>query len=213
MASTPTDLRILRIPFSTNVERVALALAHKGLHASWVDVDPLDRGAVLEVSGQELVPVLVPADGAAIADSMRIVAWLEEQVPEPALWPADAARRAETDVFLAWFEGVWKHAPNAIDDERLLPRPDHQAIARHTVTIASTLSWFESLLSGRDFLLGDTFGAADVSAFPFLKYGTLTPSADDVEPLHWILAETLAVEGACPRLADWIARVDALPRA
>ena len=39
-------MRILRIPFSTNVERVALALGHKGLTADWVDVDPADRTPV-----------------------------------------------------------------------------------------------------------------------------------------------------------------------
>jgi glutathione S-transferase len=33
-------LRIYRIPYSTNVERVALALGHKGLEAEWIDVDP-----------------------------------------------------------------------------------------------------------------------------------------------------------------------------
>ena len=50
-------MRILRIPFSTNVERVALALGHKGLEAQWVEVDPDDRTPVRELSGQDLVPV------------------------------------------------------------------------------------------------------------------------------------------------------------
>ena len=39
-------LRVYRIPFSTNVERVALAAGHKGLEVEWVDVDPHDRSAV-----------------------------------------------------------------------------------------------------------------------------------------------------------------------
>ena len=51
-------IRVLRIPLSTNVERVALALAHKGLEVEWVDVDPDDRSPVVALSGQELVPVL-----------------------------------------------------------------------------------------------------------------------------------------------------------
>jgi glutathione S-transferase len=51
-------IRVWRIPFSTNVERVALALGHKGLDAEWIDVDPADRTPVREVSGQDLVPVL-----------------------------------------------------------------------------------------------------------------------------------------------------------
>ena len=40
-------MRVLRIPFSTNVERVALALAHKGIAVEWVEVDPADRSPAL----------------------------------------------------------------------------------------------------------------------------------------------------------------------
>ena len=41
-------LRLYRIPFSTNVERVAHALGPKGLEADWVDVEP---GDTRETSG------------------------------------------------------------------------------------------------------------------------------------------------------------------
>jgi hypothetical protein len=50
------DLTGYRIPFSTNVERVALAAGHKGLTVEWVDVDPADRSPVEAASGQALVP-------------------------------------------------------------------------------------------------------------------------------------------------------------
>ena len=43
-------IRVWRIPFSTNVERVALALGHKGLEAEWVDVDRNDRTTVIQVA-------------------------------------------------------------------------------------------------------------------------------------------------------------------
>ena len=87
-------MRVLRIPFSTTVERVALALAHKGVAVEWVEVDPADRSPVRELSGQDLVPVLQTDQNEVIADSMRIVAWLEARRPDPPLWPADPARRA-----------------------------------------------------------------------------------------------------------------------
>ena len=51
-------LRVHRIPFSTNIERVALAAGHKGLELEWVDHDPGVRSGVRELSGQDLVPVL-----------------------------------------------------------------------------------------------------------------------------------------------------------
>ena len=110
-------MRVLRIPFSTNVERVALALAFKGMPVEWVEVDPADRSPVRELSGQDLVPVLQTDQNEVIVDSMRIVAWLEARRPDPPLWPADPARRAEVDVFVEWFNRVWKMPPNAIEAE------------------------------------------------------------------------------------------------
>ena len=105
-------IRCFRIPFSTNVERVALAAGHKGIPIEWIDVDPDDRSAVRELSGQELVPVLVHGDE-VVNDSPRILDWLEARVPEPSLYPRDPARRAEVEIFVQWFNRVWKVAPNA----------------------------------------------------------------------------------------------------
>ena len=73
-------MRIYRIPFSTNVERVALGLGHKGLEVEWIDVDPNDRGPVEELSGQPLVPVLVD-DGEVVADSTEILRYVEARQP------------------------------------------------------------------------------------------------------------------------------------
>jgi glutathione S-transferase len=93
------------IPYSTNVERVALAAAYKGVEIDWVDVDPADRSAVREVSGQELVPVLV-VDGEVVSDSPRVLAWLETRYPDPPLWPRDPARRVEAAIFVEWFNRI-----------------------------------------------------------------------------------------------------------
>jgi glutathione S-transferase len=51
-------IRLYRARFSTNVERVALALAHKRLGAEPVWIEYSDRSLVEQVSGQGLVPVL-----------------------------------------------------------------------------------------------------------------------------------------------------------
>ena len=65
-------LCVHRIPFSTNVERVALAAAHKGIAIEWVDHDPADRSAIVALSGQPFVPV-AELDGRVITDSPLIV--------------------------------------------------------------------------------------------------------------------------------------------
>jgi maleylacetoacetate isomerase len=203
-------LRVYRIPFSTNVERVSLALAHKGLDVEWIEVDPADRSPVEEISGQSLVPVL-DDDGRVVVDSTVILRYLEELRPEPALFPRHEARRAELDVFLDWFNRVWKLPPNEIEAERGQADPDQARIDELGKELTGSLDLFEGLLAGRDYLLGE-FSAADCAAFPFLKYGVLYDEADS-EEFHLILRRFLALDGGYPRLEAWIHRVDARPRA
>ena len=116
-------LRVHRIPFSTNVERVALAAAHKDLAVEWVDHTAEDRSAVRALSGQDLVPV-AELDEEIVVGSMVIVERLEVLAPAPPLYPSDPAARAMTDVFISWFNGVWKAPPNALADELDGPDPD-----------------------------------------------------------------------------------------
>jgi glutathione S-transferase len=205
-------MRVLRIPFSTNVERVALAFGHKGVAVEWVDVDPGDRTAVRDLTGQDLVPVLETDHGEVIADSMRIAEWLENLRPAPPLWPAQPARRAEVDTFIEWFNRVWKVPPNAMEAELRTAAPDQVKLDAWAAEMREWLHRFEAMLEGRDHLMGDAFGAADVCAFPFLKYGVLRDPADD-EPFHRILMEHLPIEGAFPAIEAWIRRVDERPRA
>jgi glutathione S-transferase len=203
-------IRLYRIPFSTNVERVALALAHKGLEVEPVDVDPQDRAPVRAVSGQDLVPVIVD-DGTVVADSTRILEYLEGRYPHPRLYPADPARRAETTIFVDWFNRVWKLPPNLIEEELGHAAPDDARIEALAGEMRRSLDLFEAMLAGRDYLLGD-FGAADCAAFPFLKYGLLRLE-EDTELFHRILADNLPIDERYPRLRGWIARVDERPRA
>jgi len=203
-------LRLYRAPFSTNVERVALALAFKGLEVESVVISYEDRSPVEEVSGQGLVPVLVDGDQ-VVADSTRILRYLENRWPDPPLFPRDPARRGELGVFLDWFNEVWKHAPNTIEDELERSRPDHDRIAPLAGWMRNSLDLFEDLLDGRDHLFGDDFSAADCAAFPFLKYGKLRDPADE-ELFHLILEEHLALGDGHPRLSAWIDRVNERPR-
>ena len=72
---------------------------------------------------------------------------------------------------------------------------------------------FDGLLAGRDFLFGDAPGAADICAYPFLKYAT-SSDPDDDDLFHGVLIEHLAPGAAAsPNLPGWIARMAALPMA
>ena len=204
-------IRLYRAPFSTNVERVALALAHKGLEVEsvWISYD--DRSPVERVSGQSLVPVVEFADGAVVADSMQIVKVLEERFPAAPLYPADFAGRARTMRFIDWFNGVWKVAPNAIEAEISSAQPDVQRIDVLAEAMAGALVVFERMLDGRDYLLGDDFSAADCAAYPFVKYAAWRDPQDD-ELFHRVLDSYQQLGEDHPRLKGWIERIDERPR-
>ena len=203
LCSMPT---LYRANHSTNAERVALALAHKGVEVESVVIEYSDRTPVLEASGQPLVPVLVEDDGTVIADSRRILRHLEATRPDPPLFPAEPSHRAGLDVFFEWFDEVWKVPPNAIADDD----PGADEVARLSARMDAWQDVFEGLLAGSDHLLGE-FSAADCLAYPFLRYSALDESPDD-EPFHHVLVEHLKLDGR-PRLASWIERMDERPRA
>jgi glutathione S-transferase len=203
-------IRLYAIPYSTNVERVALALAHKGIDAEPVMLDPADRSRVVELSGQDLVPV-IDHDGRVIADSAVILEYLEELQPDPPLYPRDPARATEMRVFIDWFNRVWKGPPNEIADALDSGSADPQRIEDLGRAMTLALDWFESLLDGREHLFGGEVSAADFVAFPFLKYAVTIDPSDD-ETFHQVLNRYQPLGDDHPRLRAWVERIDALPR-
>ena len=204
-------IQLYRAPYSTNVERVALALAHKGVPVESVVISYDDRSEVERVSGQGLVPVIVDEDGAVVYDSAAILEHLEQRWPDPPLYPADPARRAEVRLFIDWFNRVWKVAPNAIEAELAKEPPDTGRIDTLAAEMSRHLGLFEQMLDGRDHLMGD-FSVADCVAFPFLKYALWRDEQDD-ELFHSVLEQYQRPCGEHPRLEAWVRRVDGRPRA
>ena len=206
-------MKLYSVPASTNVERVALALAHKGFSTEHIEVPYDDRTEVRRVSGQDLVPVLVDGDK-VLHESMDIVRYLEERYPDrPRLYPADPARKAEVLIFIDWFNRVWKRPPNQMTEELEKPagKVDRARVEQLGKVMQDYLGLFEQMLTGREYLLGE-FGAADVAAFPFLRYATIHPE-NDPYLFHKVLMDYQKPGTSHPNLVAWIARVDKRPRA
>jgi glutathione S-transferase len=209
MAGGPA-VRLYRAEWSTNCERVAIALAYKGIEAQSVLIEYSNRAPVEAISGQGLVPVIEDA-GEVINDSVAILRHLEQRTPDPRLFPADPARRAEVDLFIEWFENVYKAAPNELEDQLERGEPNPELVAARGSEMSRRLGLFERVLDGRDYLFGE-FGAADCVAYPFLKYAAGRDPADD-ELFHRILEEHQPLGDDHPNLRGWIERTSRRPRA
>jgi maleylpyruvate isomerase len=188
-------LRVHRIPYSTNVERIALAAARKGLEVTWVDHLAADRSGLIAVSGQPLAPVAELPDGRVLADSPAILRELERLWPEPPLWPADPSAAALADVLVEWFNECWKPAPNRIADGAGSPAD--------AATLRTRTARIEGLLAdGRPYLLGADYSVADVALTPFLRLcGRTLP--DDEDLFHGVLA---ALPAPGERTRAWLER-------
>lgn len=193
-------------PYSTNMERVQLALGHKELDCEYVPVPLEDRSEVRRLSGQDLVPV-IDHGGTIVHDSPAILQYLDKQFPELPLYPPGHGRRAEMNVFIDWFNRVWKVAPNAIEAEFGKEQPDQAKIDAWQKEMRDSLQVFEDMLTGREYLMGDAFSAADCVAWPFLRYALIPPDAADTYLFHAILVSNLTLDGGFERLAGWIRRV------
>lgn len=202
-------IKLYRARFSTNAERVALTLGVKGLAAESVWIEYSDRSEVERVSGQGLVPV-IDLDGQIVHESMDIVRFLDERHPQPPLYPAD--RRDEILSFIDWFNSTWKGPPNQIEAELGKEAPDQELLVDLALQMIHHLDRFEEMLAGSEYLFGDSLTAADICAFPFLKFATLH-DPEDIELFHIVLRDRQRDGRRRPRLAAWIDRVDALPRA
>jgi glutathione S-transferase len=86
-------LRFWELAPSPNSLKVRMALRFKGIDFETVPVDPLDRKALRERSGQDLAPVIEDR-GIVLNDSEAILQYLDANYPDgPRLYPADRSRK------------------------------------------------------------------------------------------------------------------------
>lgn len=109
-------ITLYQFHWSHFVEKVRWALDYKGLQWSAVDVDPFTlrqmrhlRCPLTLESGRKLYTVPVISDaatGVVLADSSRILDYLETTYPTPALYPADPDERAEMTRWMLWLDST-----------------------------------------------------------------------------------------------------------
>lgn len=186
-------LALKGLPFET----VAHDLRHEATHLpEWVARNP-----------QAMVPALELADGTLLTQSLAILEWLEETVPEPPFLPADPLARARVRAAAL----VIAADTHPIQNVRILKRVEALAGAQATRdwaarVIADGLGAVEALIAPAPFAFGAAPGLADILIVPML--GNARRFGVDLAPFPRILA----VETACaPLPAFEAARPEAQP--
>jgi glutathione S-transferase len=160
--------------------RARILLAEKGVAHETVPID-LRSGEQLgeayrRINPQCTVPALRTDDGLLLTDNAAIAAWAEARFPAPPLLgetPAEKAEiaswhwRAEFEGLMAIAEALRNSSPAMAN--RALPGPvDHAQIPalaeRGMARTQQFLATLERRLDGRDFVAGDRFSIADITA-------------------------------------------------
>lgn len=149
------------------------------------------------------VPVLVEEDGTTLSNSWVICEYLEEVYPEINLLGADPVQRAETRRLVSWFDMKFsREVTDNLVGEKMMKRflrlgePNAPAIRAGHANIHYHLDYIGFLIEKRNWLAGNEFSQADISAAAHLS------TVDYIGDVPW---------DSHPAAKEWYARVKSRP--
>lgn len=159
-------------PLSPYAQKVKIALAEKGVAFESVlpSIGPgTDLGEFVGLNPRLEVPALVD-DETRVFDSTIILEYIEDRWPEPPLRPASPAARATARMIEEICDTYYEAVPWALMEIRIFGRASGDLAARlearATEQIRGANAWLDRHLGSREWLVGDRFGWADLSAAP-----------------------------------------------
>jgi glutathione S-transferase len=174
--------------FAPNPRRVRIFLAEKGIEVPTVQVDigkaENRQPEFLAKNPMGGVPVLELDDGRMLSESVAICRYFEETQPEPPLMGVDAAdralvemwqRRMEFEVFMT-IAGSFRHTHEFFKG-RIAQVPEYGEVCRGSAE--KRLAWLDEELASRQFIAGDRFSIADITALCGIDFGKLSGIAID----------------------------------
>lgn len=161
-------------PFS---RKIRILLAEKKLSFEMVIIKPWEIPAVfLSLNPEGLPPVLTDDDGKNIANAYPISEYLEEVYFEPSFLGKTSAQRAEARRLVAWFDEKFNgEVTHNLVYEKVLRRkmgqggPDSSIIRIGNTNIHDHLEYISWLCDRRNWLAGDEFSLADITAAAHLS--------------------------------------------
>ena len=163
---------LYHLPFSSNCRLVRIALAEKKLEAKYI-VEPIweRRKSFLQINPEGQVPVILTKDNNYIVGATVIIEWLEDEIPSNNLIGKEIAFRAEVRRIMAWFNNKFNYeVESTIVFEKIMKvfigkgTPDANILRVGRKNLLVHLQYVDWLSKNRDWLAGDNYSAADISA-------------------------------------------------
>ncbi|MHA1570344.1 MAG: glutathione S-transferase family protein [Alphaproteobacteria bacterium] len=194
-----------------NPARVRIALAEKGLfnEVTFVQVNlpggEHKQADFLAKNPSGAVPVLELDDGTLISECSAITEYLDHAVGAPELTGKTAKERAVISMsqrkieagLLEALASYFHHATDGLGPD--IENYQNKGWGEHQKEVAATtMAWMDGMLAGRDYLAGDRFTVADITAMAGFAF------ADIVK---------VDIPDTCANLKNWRDRVTGRPSA
>lgn len=166
-----------------NPRRVRIFLAEKGIEVPTVQVNIGEKenlGAdFLALNPLGRVPVLELDDGTVLAESVAICRYFEEVQPEPPLMGVDPQDRATVEMWQRRMEievmnavtGCFRNTHDYFKG-RIRQVPEYGEVCRDTAR--ERLAWLDEVLADREFVAGQRYTIADITALVAIDFGRVS---------------------------------------
>lgn len=167
-------MKIIETRTAPNPRRVRMFLAEKGVTVAYEELD-LMKGELRTEQFKKLnffqrVPVLVLDDSTVISETVAICRYFEELNPAPALFGTGALERATVEMWNRRMElgllfniaSVFRHTHPSMAQLEVPQVPAWGEANRPRVL--EILHYLDTELSTREFVAGNTFSIADITA-------------------------------------------------
>jgi len=163
---------LYHLPFSANSRLVRIALSEKKIDVKLI-VEPVweRRASFLSLNPEGQVPVFLTDKNISLSGSSVIIEWLEDLSSEHSLIGNDINFRAEARRIMLWFNNKFAlEVESSIVYEKIMKvfmgkgNPDTNILRVGRKNLITHMQYINWLSKNRDWLAGNSYSIADISA-------------------------------------------------
>lgn len=176
-------MKIYEFTQAPNPRRVRIFLAEKGITVplEQVNLATADnrKPEFLKINPMGGVPVLELDDGTLIAESVAVCRYFEETHPQPPLFGTDAKSKAIVEMWqrrmeleiLSMTAGSFRNTSDFFKG-RIPQVKEYGEVCKNAAL--KRLEWLDTELANREFIAGDKYTIADITALVGIDFGRTT---------------------------------------